>query len=190
MVTEPSGPLADVEQGQVNGMGSDEDSSSSWVAEDGAGPHGATPTTRHTAISAATSTPHPAPGPTAGPAPAELTVEKMVNPVFTRDPHRVEFRKSGSGFTAHVLRSQPLLTSTPQLSPLSEVDEERQPHLKPDISHHDNCDGYRGDKNSHHGNQMGSQNSVASKMPSIPEQSPFHTAPPSVSGASSVNRHQ
>ena len=168
-------------------MGPDEDSSSSWVAEDGAGPHGATSTTRQTAISAATSTPHPAPGP----APAELTVQKMVNPVFTRDPQQVpalsQFRKPGSGFTAHVLRSQPLLTSTPQLSPLSEVDEERQSRLKPDIRHHDNCDGYRSNRNSHHGNQMGSQNSVASKMPSIPEQSPFHTAPPSVS---SVSCHQ
>ena len=193
-LTEPSGSLADMEQGQLNGMGPDEDSSSSWVAEDEVGTHEAPPTTRQTGLSVAKTPPGPAPCP----APSGLSVEKMVNPAFSRDPRHAlsppQFdagMKPASGFTSHVLRSRPLLTSTPQLSPVSEANEERQPRLGPDDHHHNN--GYHGNRNSHHGNQMGSRmipNSVASPLPPVLEQSAFHTAPPSVSGASAIRHHQ
>lgn len=111
-------------------------------------------------------------GQTGLPGPTEHCVEKIQNPAFGTAPNHALspslFRsglRQGSGFTSRVLWTRPLSTSTPQLSPVNESDEQGQPRCRGEESaaqHHTNCD-------SHHGNQLGS------KLPSIPEQSPYHT---------------
>ena len=111
-------------------------------------------------------------GQTGLPGSTEHCVEKIQNPAFGTVPNHALspslFRSAlrhGTGFTSHVLRTRPLSTSTPQLSPVSESDEQGQPRHRGEVSasqHHTNHD-------SHHGNRLGS------KLPSIPEQSPCHT---------------
>lgn len=156
MVTEPCVPLEpSAEQGPVmNGMEPVDESNTSWVAED------VDTSGQEAGLSG---------GQTGLP---EHSVEKIQNPAFGTVPNHALspslFRsgiRHGSGFTSRVLRTRPLSTSTPQLSPVNESDEQGQPCHRGEES----ASQYHTNRDSHHGNQRGS------KLPSIPEQSPYHT---------------
>ena len=157
MVTEPQGLLVttDVDQGQelVNGMEpgeEEEEEDTSWVAED-SDPVGVVSGHGQTA--------------------AEHVVQREENPVFRLAPSH---SFSPSLFQTRVnpgpaaMRSRPLLTSTPQLSPVNEQGLSR------------------------HGNQPTNpptRSCVAQpRLKSIPEQSPFHSAKPTFQNSFSSSR--
>ena len=134
----------------VNGLGPSEDAS--WIAEDTTNPVGVV----------------------SGRSQLEHVVRREENPAFFRPPSHAlspslfQHRMKPSITAGSVLRSRPLLTSTPQLSPVSEADERGH--------HHDN-QADESDFRSRYGNQVTSR--VAQQpahLESIPEQSPFHSA--------------
>ena len=149
--TGPSQSLVTADVEQVNGMTTEDmategmatdGGASSWVAEDTGG------------VGVAT----------------EHSVERVINPAYSHTPTVLRPKPKGSGFTSgsRVLRPRPLLTSTPQLSPINEVDEQGPPHCDKDSTTpratYDNrlfC----------HGNQM----EAGTMLPAIPEQSLFHS---------------
>ena len=115
----------------VNGM-----ETSSWIAED-------EPSSRQTLSRG-------------GCGPGEGRGQRVVNPASPSSSFNTARIKS-----SHGLRTRPLLTSTPQLSPVNEVNEQgRTQQQHKETSHH-----------GRHGNSVEIQ---SSKLPSIPEQSSFH----------------
>ena len=118
----------------VNGM-----ETSSWIAED-------EPSSRQTLSRGVC-------GPGEGRGQVEHRVQRVVNPASSFNTARIK--------SSHGLRTRPLLTSTPQLSPVNEVNEQgRTQQQHKETSHH-----------GRHGNSVEIQ---SSKLPSIPEQSSFH----------------
>ena len=181
LVTTPCQPLVetDMEQGQVNGMEPEEDSSSSWVAEDTTTSSHHTEHREHTDHSSHVQSSHHTEHrehTEHSSQHTEHSVERMENPAFTAAiPRHVPSSSSfgsgmrpGPGFTTRVIRSRPLLTSTPQLSPVNEADEQGLTHYhRVNVAPHN--DSIR---SSRHGNRTESQ---SSRLPSIPEQSPAHS---------------
>ena len=149
MITEPSAPLltADTEQGSlVNGMETAD--GASWVAEDVAVPSSGCGQNKSSGCGLAE---HTVQNPAFG-APSSHTYSPSLFSSGMRPP--------GSGFTTRGLRTRPLLTSTPQMSPVNESDKQGHPH-GPRVA------------TDRHGNGSELQN-MQSKLPTIPEQSPFH----------------
>lgn len=205
MVAQPSTFLLDnrkgMEQGHsrmecsVDGMeqGPEDDSNSSWVAEDtsdeleeGTGQTGLTGSVQGSPTAAAT---------------VEHRVQRLVNPGFGpasrprgRGASPSPFSAgtvSSSSFSSRVLRTRPLSTSTPQLSP---INEEELPHSRAGRGQLQG--GSHGDRRvahpphnhssssstlpSHSSQPRPTRGQAVDKLPSIPEQSLFHTTPASV----------
>ena len=169
---------------QANGMGPDNESSSSWIAEDeeGSTTNKTSWTGPQTGLSGAKTGQS---GSSVYPGPEEHNVQRVENPVLGTVPNHAHSpsvlhsrMKPGSEFTSRVLRTRPLSTSTPQLSPVNESDEQGPPRHgeKAALCHRGNCDSHHGSRLSHRGNRVGSQlTHDSSKLASIPEQSPFHS---------------
>ena len=135
----------------VNGLEPSEDAS--WIAEDTTDPVGVV----------------------SGWSQSEHVVRREENPAFFRPPSHAlspslfQHRMKPSAAASSVLRSRPLLTSTPQLSPVCEADERSHPH-------HDN-QADESDFRSRYGNQVTYRvPQQPERLESIPEQSPFHSA--------------
>ena len=196
MVAPPSGLLtldSGLEQEQVecmmNGMdsgpggmeqGPEDDSNSSWVAEDVADDP--------VQETGQTSFPDSRMELMMLPRIAEHSVDRVQNPMFGTTPgHALRPSLFSTGMrpaavTSRVLHTRPLSTSTPQQSPVSnEAGDRGTPPSQEAIAHrHGNRDTRHGNRSSHHGNHTRlrtMQESVAGRLPSIPEQSPFHADP-------------
>lgn len=177
----------------------EDDSNSSWVAEDTSDEmEEGTGQTRVTG-SVQVSPTDPAVG---WPVPVEHRVQRMVNPVFgpaSRPPERGSSLSTfstrtvaSSSFSSRVLRTRPLSTSTPQLSP---INEEELPHSKAGrgqpqggghgdrrVAHplHSQPSSSSSSLPSHGSQPLPTRGQTVDKLPSIPEQSLFHTTPVSV----------
>ena len=207
MVAQPSTFLLDnrkgIEQGHsgvecgVDGMeqGPEDDSNSSWVAEDtsdeleeGTGQTRVTGSVQRSPTDAAT---------------VEHRVQRLVNPVFGpasrprgRDASLSTFSArtvSSSSFSPRVLHTRPLSTSTPQLSP---INEEELPHPRAGRGqlqggshgnrrvahppHNSSSSSSSSTLPSHSSQPRPTRGQAVDKLPSIPEQSLFHTTPASV----------
>ena len=106
---------------------------------------------------------------------SEHIVRREENPAFqpppshTLSPSLFQSRMKPVPVPGSVLRSLPLLTSTPQLSPCNETDQRAHHHRGNQAGDESNYSGRYGD---HMTPRMVQQ---APRLQSIPEQSPFHT---------------
>ena len=157
MVTEPQRPLVAAEregqQAVENGLADD----TSWIAED-ADPVGVA-SGRGQGIDPVGVASGQGQGIT------EHLVRREENPAFRPPPSHALSPSLFQPRTNPGLRSRPLLTSTPQLSPVNEADEQGYPR-------HDN---YHNDNRGHRSN-IPSRLIQPPRLQSIPEQSPYHSS--------------